>query len=295
MKPFLEKIRQSDGASWAFLDRRLDDGIPFEWHHHPEFELTLTLNSRGHRYVGDHIGSYANEDLVLLGPGLAHSWASSGTLDATGPHRAIVVQFTKEWAASLIELFVEFNALNALLAEAGRAVRFSKKTAAEVRPDLEALPELPADQRLVRLLAVLAQLTRDVHRTPLASPRHQMPPASSIGEPRIERVLQHLHTRHTEPIAVGDLAALACMSESALHRMFRRHTRLTPLEYLTQLRIGHACSLLIGTERPIRVIAGDVGFANLALFNRIFKSRRAMTPRDFRKSYRLGHTGPRAA
>ena len=35
MKPFLEKLQRPDGASWAWLDRRLDEGIPFQWHHHP--------------------------------------------------------------------------------------------------------------------------------------------------------------------------------------------------------------------------------------------------------------------
>jgi hypothetical protein len=53
MRPLFEKVTVPDGASWALLNRRLDDGIPFLWHYHPEFELTLTLNSRGQRYIGD--------------------------------------------------------------------------------------------------------------------------------------------------------------------------------------------------------------------------------------------------
>jgi hypothetical protein len=55
MRPFFETVTPEVGESWAFLDRRLPDGIPFEWHQHPEFELTLTLNSRGHRYVGGDV------------------------------------------------------------------------------------------------------------------------------------------------------------------------------------------------------------------------------------------------
>jgi AraC-like DNA-binding protein len=295
MKPFLEKIRHSDGASWAFLDRRLDDGIPFEWHHHPEYELTLTVNSRGHRYVGDHIGAYDDGDLVLLGPSLAHSWASIERLDESAPHRALVVQFTEDWARSLTALFVEMAALRALLLEAGRAVLFSRDTARAVRPDLEALPDLQVDERLVRLLSVLSRLTRDGARATLASPRNAPVGASDADRSRIDKVLEHLHAHHAEPVAIAELAEIACLSESALHRMFRRHTRLTPLEYLTQLRVGHACSLLIGTDRPIGHIAGEVGFRNLALFNRTFRWRRAMTPREFRTAHRRGHTAIAAA
>ena len=57
MRPTFEQVTIEAGTSWTLLDRRLKDGIPFEWHHHPEFELTLSLNSRGHRLIGDHTGS----------------------------------------------------------------------------------------------------------------------------------------------------------------------------------------------------------------------------------------------
>ena len=76
MRPYLEHLPVPPDASWSMLNRRLDEAIPFQWHHHPEFELTLTLNSRGERFIGDHVGSYEPGDLVLVGPNLPHSWAS---------------------------------------------------------------------------------------------------------------------------------------------------------------------------------------------------------------------------
>ena len=82
MRPLFEKVTVPEGASWAMLNRRLPDGIPFQWHYHPEFELTLTLNSRGQRYIGDSIANYDDGDLVLLGPNLPHTWCSSERLDA---------------------------------------------------------------------------------------------------------------------------------------------------------------------------------------------------------------------
>ena len=55
---------------------------------------------------------------------------------------------------------------------------------------------------------------------------------------------------------------------SGFHRLFRRHTRLTVSDYVAELRIGQACALLVNSSRPIAHIAGDVGYANLANFNR---------------------------
>ena len=67
MKPFLEHIKTSQDSSWTLFDRRLP-AIPFEWHYNSEYELTLTLNSRGQRFVGDNIAPYEDGDLILIGP-----------------------------------------------------------------------------------------------------------------------------------------------------------------------------------------------------------------------------------
>jgi hypothetical protein len=46
MKPIFEKVTVPAGASWTLFHRRLPS-FPFEWHYHPEYELTFTLNSLG--------------------------------------------------------------------------------------------------------------------------------------------------------------------------------------------------------------------------------------------------------
>ena len=76
MKPYLEHIASSKEGSWTLFDRRLP-AIPFEWHYNSEYELTLTLNSRGQRFVGDSIAPYEDGDLVLIGPKIPHTWCSS--------------------------------------------------------------------------------------------------------------------------------------------------------------------------------------------------------------------------
>src|SRR5437764_2448605 len=111
MRPFLETLPVVPGASWSMLNRRLDAAIPFQWHHHPEFELTLTLNSRGQRFIGDHIGRYDDGDLVLIGPNLPHTWCSSEKIDAAQPHVALVMWFLPAWAEPLGSVFTELQAV----------------------------------------------------------------------------------------------------------------------------------------------------------------------------------------
>ncbi|MCX5520170.1 AraC family transcriptional regulator [Kaistia defluvii] len=287
MKPFLERLALPDGTSWTTLNRRLDGEIPFQWHHHPEFELTLTLNSRGQRFIGDHIGSYDDGDLVLVGPNLPHSWCSAAKVAADAPHVALVMWFLPQWTAPLGSVFTELRAVAAMLARAKTGLKFSDAAAAGARPLIEALFALPPDERLIQLLHVLARLARDTDAVPLASPL-AIAADRPMDRGRIDRVLDHVHRHFAERLTLDGLADISALSPSGLHRLFLRHTGQSVTGYLARLRIGAACALLSGGTRPIAMIADEVGYDSLANFNRQFKAQRGLTPRQYRQRFRMG-------
>ncbi|KKC39363.1 transcriptional regulator [Devosia epidermidihirudinis] len=279
MKAYLERLTTEDDASWAMLNRRLDDGIPFLWHHHPEFELTLTLNSRGQRFIGDHIGRYEDGDLVLIGPYLPHTWHSLERDDKEQPHTALVMWFLPEWAERLTAN-AELRAVADMLARAATGLHFSAAAAAAVRPQIETLFTLPTVERFLALVGILTQLARDKDAVPLSTTAPEATAAAERG--RIDRVLNHIHSNFAEPITIAQLADVAALSPSGLHRTFLRHTRQTVSQYLIRLRIGRACALLSSGSMPIGQIAGEVGYDSLANFNRQFKALKGTTPRAYR-------------
>jgi AraC-like DNA-binding protein len=285
MRPLFEKVTVPDGASWSLLNRKLDDGIPFQWHYHPEFELTLTLNSRGQRYIGDSIAAYDDGDLVLLGPNLPHTWNSAEKIDGARPHHALVMWFTETWAEGITGALAEMKHVAPLLARAGRGVVFSRDAAERARPIIEAIPERAPADRLLRLMEVLALLATDTDAAPIAGTAADRRKVASPDQDRIERVLDHIHAHYRERISIDDLADVAALSVSGFHRLFRRHTRLTVSDYLTELRIGQACALLVNSERPIAHVADEVGYLSLANFNRQFRALKGKTPREFRRSF----------
>ena len=127
MKPFLERVPRKMDASWSTLHRLLDAGIPFLWHHHPEFELTLTLNSRGQRFVGEDVGSYAEGDLVLVGPDLPHTWHSVSKY-REGPHEVLVLWFRSEWVQTLADEIVELRPIGQMFARGRAGLAFSPES-----------------------------------------------------------------------------------------------------------------------------------------------------------------------
>lgn len=285
MKPLLEKVSPPEGASWAWLDRRLDDAIPFQWHHHPEYELTLTLNSRGQRFIGDHIGAYDDGDLVLIGPNLPHTWASREKIETSQPHVAQVMWFHPDWTGALVKVLAELRPVGDMLARAQSGLSFSARAKEAARPLIGGLFGLPAAERLPRLIEVLSLLARDSNARPLASPVAVQPGAAAADRTRIDRVLDHIHLHYADGVGIAELADVAALSASGLHRLFRRHTRQTISDYVMRLRLGEACALLSGTDRPIAHVADSVGYSSLANFNRQFKALKGMTPRAYRRNF----------
>ncbi|WP_432722198.1 AraC family transcriptional regulator [Jeongeupia wiesaeckerbachi] len=283
MRPQFEHIVVPAGQSWALLWREVPT-LPFAWHYHPEFELTLTVNARGQRFIADRIDDFDDGDLVLLGPELPHSWSAVEKLDPAQPMLAVVVWFRSEWVEGLARQFPEYAAVVELAAAACRGLVFGRETAVAVRPLLMSLHDKTPAQRLPLLLDVLLQLAADTGVETLTA--MAPPPTADRQRERLGRVLEHLHAQFASPIEVETLAEMAAMSVGAFHRFFKRHTQTTVTAYLTRLRIGYACQQLIQTDKAICVIADAAGYANLAHFNRQFRAAKGETPRDFRRRYR---------
>jgi AraC-like DNA-binding protein len=284
MTPLFEQVTIPSGHSWGLLWRQLD-AIPFIWHYHPQFELTLTVNARGQRYIGDHLGDFEPGDLVLVGPNLPHTWSAHERIDAAQPMLAVVVWFSPEWITQLATVFPELQSLRQLAMRAGPALCFSPETSARCAERLLQLQTLPVPQRLPLLLDVLLMLAGDGRAQTLASTA-QTPAKADGQQKRMEKVLDHMHAHFRDEIALETLAQQAALSLGAFHRFFKRHAFCTPGAYLARLRIGRACQQLIESELSIAVIAQEAGYRNLAHFNRQFLAAKRVTPRKFRRQYR---------
>lgn len=141
--------------------------------------------------------------------------------------------------------------------------------------------------RLISLLAVLHTLARDTHANRILPAPPLQVRDNVVEDARIHRVLEFLHLNYAHALNIPTLAEMACVSVSAFHRMFRRHTRCTALDYVVRLRIGHACALLMQSNSTISIIADQVGYSSQALFNRQFKALKGLTPTEFRRQH--GH------
>jgi transcriptional regulator GlxA family with amidase domain len=108
------------------------------------------------------------------------------------------------------------------------------------------------------------------------------------AQPLVDRVVTRaLGLLHDAPAArwtVANLARKVGTSRAVLARRFRASTGLSPLRYLSQLRMERATELLLTSDASLAEIAREVGYDSEFSFNRAFKRNRGLPPGVFRRS-----------
>lgn len=282
MRTLFELISALPVSSWKYYTRR-ERSFGFGWHFHAEYELTLITAGCGKRFVGDSVELYRPGDLVLFGPELPHAYASDR--DCSGYAEAVVAQFRRDFLAPGLFAGPELAFVGRRLDQAGRGLAFPASTAGSVAPALATLGLHDAAERTIGLLAILVTLARETDARPLASVAFR-PPAQPTTHTRIDKACQFLADAYQRRVTLAEAAQVAHMTPSAFSRFFRRAMGCTFTAYLTDLRLGVACQRLVDSDASIASIAADSGFENLSNFNRQFRARKYMTPREYRTAVR---------
>ena len=282
MNPTFEQIIYPENSSLTAIQYATPQ-IGFEWHHHPEVELTWVGGGRGQRYVGDHVEGFGEADLVLLGSDLPHSWSGLPMVGRSSV-KVMILQFLPDRLFSA-QSIPEFEPLNTLFTRAARGLSFGEKTQQTVCPQFAKISSSEGLERYTLLLEILRCLAEASDVSDLASDRFQELRAVK-GDRRIERVMALMNERFPGPLMLDDLAETAAMSRSAFCRYFQRMTGSTPIAHLAAIRISQACSLLRDTELSVAEICYESGFGNLSNFNRQFKRSKKLSPRAYRNQWK---------
>ena len=266
------------------------EAIPGEgthWHFHIEMELTLFRSGEGTRFVGDHIGSFAAGDLVLLGEKLPHYWHTRG------PSSGLSVQwhFPEShpfWA------FPETQEIADLFRRAARGLRFSGRTAAEVAELMHEITRTGGTAQLALLLRVFALMAGAPPSacSPL-SVRAFTLSAESHYRQSITRAIRHLIANFREAVRLEDLLELTNLSRPTFARQFKSHSGHSFSEFLNRLRLQTACRELAESERSVLDIALSCGFTQISFFNRLFRRLMHCSPTEYRARQRRGRAAGR--
>ncbi|MGR3468975.1 MAG: helix-turn-helix domain-containing protein [Shimia sp.] len=278
--------------------RYLEHGWPTDlcrWHAHEVYELHLITATTGRAFVGEHIGAFTPGALYLVGPNLPHNWVTDDIgPDQAVPLRDMLVQFSAQSMAAMTAAFPEMREFDDLLQRASGGVEFVGFDLSRAQTHLAAIRDASGAERILRFLTLLHAVNAHPEQRVLSGQAVAFPSFADTGR-GIAEVVDHITQNFAEDITLDEAAAMAALSASAFSRRFQRQTGTKFTEFVTKVRVGHACAMLQATDAKVATICHEVGFRNLANFNRHFLKVKGMTPSAYRDLIRAELTPAKTA
>ena len=277
MRPQLLKVSREPGHSFS-VRRDLVPYINNRWHFHTEVELIHFENGRGTQFVGDNMKRFNAGDVVLVGANLPHYWRCDDTPDVR------VVHFGEDfWGKPFLNL-PENNLLKSLMEKAKRGLQVEGEAKTKCAVLLQQLLALEGMPRLLGLMEILYMLAGSDNLQPLASVgfKHQLP---EVQHPRINLIYKYSLQHFKRAIQLEEIAAVANISPNSFCRFFKSRTRKTYSRFLLELRVGHACKLLIENNLSIKQLCYESGFNNFTSFYKYFKLITGKSPLGYQREF----------
>jgi AraC-like DNA-binding protein len=256
------------------------------YHFHTAFEITYIGQGHGQRLIGDNLAAFGAGDLVLIGPKLPHAYFHPPGFEKSGIGVQLgLIIFPTALAEKMTVGIAEMKLVRRLLNQASRGLVFGADTAAKAAIIIEQIPRALAAERYARLIQLLHLLSLDQDARPIASAGFQ-PISQARCKDKLDNLCQWITDHISESITLRDVAREAGMTIPSFCRFFKRSTGRTFNAFLHELRIGHACRLLVETDLPVSQIAFQVGYNTLSNFNRCFQLYKRASPARYRRSTR---------
>ena len=232
--------------------------------------LCVILDGAKRTTLGAHSHAYRAGDYLVVSADLP---VSGEVLEA--PYAAIGVSLEP---ATIADLMQEAGEVAAVDAAPGPGLRVSRMDDGllDAVARLVALLDRPGDAPVLAPM-----IRREIVWRLLAGEHGAM--VRQIGTKdgrlgRIQKVIARLRERFAEPVRIEELAGLAGMSETSLHRHFKAVTSMSPLQYQKQVRLQEARNRLLSDGRDVAGVGYAVGYDSPSQFSREYSRQFGRPP-----------------
>lgn len=279
MQPDYEKINLPHGGSFLFreITRESRPDLKGSWHYHPEYEICLSTQSKGKRFVGVDIENYEKHDLVLLGPDLPHCWITD---EATNQ---IVIQFKEDFLGHGFFHKPEMAKIRAMLKRSKRGLHFPLVNPT-IRTKLENMGSMGGTEALLALLDVLHQMSLMDQISVLTTSTYNKK-LDMLASKRIEQVYSYILKNLKRKPRLETAAAKVNLTKTSFCKFLKTKTKKTFSELVNEMRISHAAKLLQTTDMTAQEVCFDSGYNDPSYFYRVFSRRMGVSPIQYRKQY----------
>ena len=286
MQPKLEKVFPNVSSS-IFVKREVVPYMDYPLHYHPEFEIIFVEKSCGIRLMGNHAGNLNDGDLMFIGPNLPHVWKNDEDFYKENKELFVdvyVIQFREDALREGFFDLPEFAHIKKLFLLGQQGLLINGKEHDEIAGLIKKVYASSGIDRLIQFFKILDAFAKSEHYDLLSSPGYTN--SFNIADTeRINSVMNYLMENYNKEIKLKEIAALVSLNTSSFCRYFRSKTHKTCSQFINEIRIAHACKLLINRNMAITEICYETGYNNISHFNRQFKLITSLTAREYAKKY----------
>ena len=285
MSDVLEEITPLSEKDCLHIVDRHKAKFTYPLHQHREYELNFVENAPGvKRIVGDSVEEIGDYDLVLIcSENLEHVW-DNGRCESQDI-REVTIQFSPELLSGGLISKNQFSSIMKMFRDANHGISFPLHAIMRVYGVIDGLASEPQGfMRFLKFLWLLYMLSVSDYRI-LSSSSFSHAERNPESR-RVKKVKQYINDHYTETLKLEDMARLVGMTPTSFSRFFKLRTGKTLSDYVLDIRLGFAARMLVDSTKNISEICFECGFNNLSNFNRIFKGRRGVTPKEFRSMFK---------
>jgi AraC-like DNA-binding protein len=286
MRPQLLKV--SSGPARSFSVRQdLVPSINSKWHYHPEVELIHFEKGSGTQFIGDNIRQFNTGDIVLVGSYLPHYWRFDDIYFSRDEKAEVdirVAHFCENfWGNDFLQLPENKN-IKTVLEKARRGIQINGKVKKQVAETMQRLLAAEGAKRILLLIEVLNTIAEGDHTDCLSSIGFS-PNVEESRNDGINIIYEYSLANFKNKIHMDELAELAGVSPNSFCRYFKARTQKTYSKFLLEIKVGHACKLLIENRLPLKQLCYESGFNNFANFHKYFKQITGKSPLNYQREF----------
>ena len=257
------------------------------WHYHDEIELIYFHKGSGTQFIGDNIQHFKGGDIVLVGSNLPHYWKydkmNFKEMENGKPFSSVIHFYENFMGEHFLDL-PECKAVRLLLEKAKRGLLIKSPSTKIIAPLIESVFQTDGLNRIIALLNCLNVFSRIEECSTLSSMGFTYD-LSTAGHDRINAIYDYTLRNFSEKICLKEIASIANLAPNSFCRYFKLKTGKTYYDFLTEIRIGYACKLLLDDKLSVKQICYESGFDNFSCFHKSFKKITGKPPQDYKNEY----------
>ncbi|MET0464766.1 MAG: AraC family transcriptional regulator [Chitinophagaceae bacterium] len=286
MKPHFHKITTLPQNSFSVRhDRQPNFGRV--WHFHPELELHYIIKGDGVRFIGDNVSNFSEGELILIGENLPHTWRCHDKYYQQQESvyvEAIVMQFRPDCLGKELFNLPEAYLIPQLFEKAKKGMNIGGMTKEKILHFMQQSVHAGNFERIILLMQILKTLSETVEYSQIAS-AHAFYKPNESETLRLNKICTYTLSNYRKEISLEEIAGVSNLSITSFCRYFKMMTRKTYVDFLVEIRVSHACRMLVEDNYPIGIVCFECGFNNLSNFYRHFKKVTGMKPFEYKRKY----------